>query len=119
MRAGIKPKEDGRTKVDDEPQHNRIFGKDSCLDLNCVSVMESALTYLSAEPPKKNSTYKRQNYPSEDAGKYGRLDNNIREKKVAVGGRLFKTPSLMDSKPSLIQHKVFDDSLEAVGVEGS
>jgi hypothetical protein len=105
--TGIKPKEaKGRVKTDHKPQSKHFFGKDACLDLNCISVMESALTYLSAESPRNTSSHVVNRKFLSENGKYGRLDNNRREKKLIVGGRLFKTPSLMDSKQSVLDEQI-------------
>lgn len=115
--TGVEPNEaNRRTKTEQKPRNKYLFGGGACLDLNCVSVMESALTYLSADSPRDRSNHVVQrNYLSENY-KYGRLDNTARKKRVNFGGRLFKSPNLMNSKRSLVDEQI-GQSFETKGAD--
>ena len=87
-------------------QAKRQFGTNPCIDFNCESVFESALTCLSKEPSRVyvNHTDSRTSLdstfslPCPKNRKYGNLNTHGRIEQIKVANRVFNAPSLKTLK---------------------
>ena len=103
--TGIKPKKIQRhVEMEDTTQNKHFFGENACLDLNCVSVMESALTCLIVPPQRNSSTHSQSVFLRHSSS---------HDDQLVVGNRIFKTPNLSVSKRSLLDQPIGKQSFES------
>ena len=102
-------------------QAKRQFGTNPCIDFNCESVFESALTCLSKEPSRVyvNHTDSRTSLdstfslPCPKNRKYGNLNTHGRIEQIKVANRVFNAPSLKTLKRKAADESDLNQSFDS------